>query len=80
MFSNLMCTLHTMTEQEEVVKAVEAMDDGKLRWSEIQMMKHTWRVAQELMRLTPPAFGNFKCASRDTTFDGFDIPKGYKVL
>ncbi|XP_009363898.2 taxadiene 5-alpha hydroxylase-like [Pyrus x bretschneideri] len=69
-----------LQEQEEVVKAVEARDDGKLRWSEIQMMKHTWRVAQELMRLTPPAFGNFKCASRDTTFDGFDIPKGYKVL
>ncbi|PQM36218.1 cytochrome P450 716B1-like [Prunus yedoensis var. nudiflora] len=44
------------------------------------MMKHTWRVAQELMRLTPPVFGNFKCASRDTTFDGFHIPKGWKVF
>ncbi|KAM1126364.1 hypothetical protein ACFX2B_041054 [Malus domestica] len=69
-----------LQEQEEVVKSVDARDDGKLRWSEIQMMKHTWRVAQELMRLTPPAFGNFKCASRDTSFDGFDIPKGYKVF
>ncbi|XP_068329841.1 taxadiene 5-alpha hydroxylase-like [Pyrus communis] len=69
-----------LQEQEEVVKAVEARDDGKLRWSEIQMMKHTWRVGQELMRLNPPVFGNFKCASRDTSFDGFDIPKGWKVL
>ncbi|CAN6565283.1 unnamed protein product [Malus baccata var. baccata] len=70
----------TRSEVLQVVKSVEARDDGKLRWSEIQMMKHTWRVAQELMRLTPPAFGNFKCASRDTSFDGFDIPKGYKVF
>ncbi|KAL6291205.1 hypothetical protein ACE6H2_008715 [Prunus campanulata] len=69
-----------LEEQKEVAKAVKASgDEGRLTWSEIQMMKHTWRVAQELMRLTPPVFGNFKCASRDTSFDGFHIPKGWKV-
>ena len=43
------------------------------------MMTYTWRVAQELMRITPPALGNFKCTWKYTSFDGFDIPKGWKV-
>lgn len=45
----------------------------------MQMMKYTWRVAQELMRLTPPVFGNFRLIKRDITFDGFHIPKGWQV-
>ncbi|KAK1572387.1 hypothetical protein Q3G72_031942 [Acer saccharum] len=68
-----------LEEQKEVVKAREGKD-RQLTWSEMQMMKYTWRVAQELMRLTPPVFGNFKCTSRDTSFGGFDIPKGMKVF
>lgn len=59
---------------------MEGSEGKVIAWKEIQMMKHTWRVAQELMRMTPPAFGNFKCAWRDTTFGGYDIPKGWKVL
>ncbi|KAK9283547.1 hypothetical protein L1049_011794 [Liquidambar formosana] len=43
-------------------------------------MKYTWTVAQELMRLTPPVVGSFKCARRDITFNGFDIPKGWQVF
>ncbi|KAK9283896.1 hypothetical protein L1049_012151 [Liquidambar formosana] len=31
------------------------------------------------MRLAPPVVGSFKCARRDITFDGFDIPKGWQV-
>ncbi|KAK1572524.1 hypothetical protein Q3G72_034098 [Acer saccharum] len=38
------------------------------------------KVLEELMRLTPPVLGNFKCTSRDTSFVGFDIPKGMKVF
>lgn len=45
----------------------------------MQMMKYTWRVAQELMRITPPAAGNFRVITRDITFNGFDIPKGWQV-
>ncbi|KAM5556868.1 taxadiene 5-alpha hydroxylase-like [Rosa sericea] len=69
-----------LQEQKEVVKAVEGSERKVITWNEIQMMKHTWRVAQELMRMAPPAFGNFKCAWRDTNFDGYDIPKGWKVF
>ncbi|XP_004308981.1 PREDICTED: taxane 13-alpha-hydroxylase-like [Fragaria vesca subsp. vesca] len=69
-----------LQEQDEVAKAVEGSERKVITWNEIQKMKHTWRVAQELMRMTPPAFGNFKCAWRDTTFDGYHIPKGWKVF
>ncbi|KAL5801247.1 hypothetical protein ACOSQ3_032879 [Xanthoceras sorbifolium] len=68
-----------LEEQKEVVRTREG-SDRQLTWSEMQMMKYTWRVAQELMRLTPPVFGNFKSTWRDTIFDGFDIPKGWKVF
>ncbi|RVW42369.1 Taxadiene 5-alpha hydroxylase [Vitis vinifera] len=69
-----------LEEQKQVAKAKEGKGNGKLTWGEVQMMKYTWRVAQELMRMTPPVLGNFKCAWRDTTFGGFDIPKGWQVF
>ncbi|KAL5734502.1 hypothetical protein ACOSP7_032363 [Xanthoceras sorbifolium] len=67
-----------LTKQKEVVEA-KKRSDGKLTWNEIVMMKYTWRVAQELMRFTPPISGNFKQVTRDVHFDGFDIPKGWQV-
>ncbi|KAJ9684018.1 hypothetical protein PVL29_016488 [Vitis rotundifolia] len=69
-----------LEEQKQVAKAREGKSNGKLTWGEVQMMKYTWRVAQELMRMTPPVLGNFKCAWRDTSFGGFDIPKGWQVF
>lgn len=65
-------------EQKEVIKTTDGTD-GRLRWSDVQKMKYTWRVAQELMRVTPPVFGNFKKTTKDTSFGGFDIPKGWQV-
>ncbi|KAF8006591.1 hypothetical protein BT93_K0789 [Corymbia citriodora subsp. variegata] len=35
---------------------------GGLSWGDIQKMRYTWRVAQELMRLIPALFGNFRKA------------------
>ncbi|KAJ7959537.1 putative Cytochrome P450 [Quillaja saponaria] len=68
-----------LEEQKQIVNAKEG-SEANLNWADLQMMKYTWRVALELMRITPPVFGNFKSASRDTNFDGFDILKGWKVL
>lgn len=70
-------------EQKEVAKAKREVEGKELQlisWREIQMMKYTWRVAQELMRITPPFFGNFRRVVRDTKFDGYDIPKGWQVI
>ena len=55
------------------------MKQNKLSWTEVQKMKYTWRVAQELMRLIPPVLGNFRRALKDISFGGYDISKGWQV-
>ncbi|KAK1284195.1 hypothetical protein QJS10_CPB21g01622 [Acorus calamus] len=66
-------------EQEAILKEREGVEDDKLTWNDLQKMKYTWSVAQELMRMNPPVFGSFKKVVKDTSFGGFDIPKGWQV-
>ncbi|MED6119319.1 hypothetical protein PIB30_010830 [Stylosanthes scabra] len=54
--------------------------DATLDWESIQKMKYTWCVAQETMRLYPTAPGAFREAVTDITFEGFNIPKGWKIF
>ncbi|GMJ14324.1 cytochrome P450, family 716, subfamily A, polypeptide 1 [Hibiscus trionum] len=68
-----------LQEQNEVLKAIKR-NGGKLTWSEIQMMRYTWRAAQELMRVNPPMLGSFRLVTKDITFDGHHIPKGWQVF
>ncbi|KAL4189962.1 hypothetical protein AMTRI_Chr08g209630 [Amborella trichopoda] len=68
-----------LQEQKKIGREMDG-SDGRLTWNELQKMKYTWTVVQELMRMTPPVFGNFKKALKDTTFGGFDIPKGWQVF
>ena len=42
-------------------------------------MKYTWQVARESMRLFPPIFGSFRKAITDIEYEGFVIPRGWKV-
>ncbi|KAK1284240.1 hypothetical protein QJS10_CPB21g01614 [Acorus calamus] len=64
---------------EEHTKILNETKDETLTWSDIQKMKYTWSVAQELMRIDPPAFGNFRITARDIDFNGYTIPKGWNV-
>lgn len=66
-------------EQMDIVKEREVKENN-LTWGDIQKMKYTWRVAQELMRLIPPVFGSFRKAVKDTSYGGYDIPKGWQVF
>ncbi|KAF6154293.1 hypothetical protein GIB67_026749 [Kingdonia uniflora] len=54
--------------------------DGKLKWGEMQSMKYTGRAVQELMRLKPLLSGNFRYVTRDISFGGYDIRKGWRIL
>ncbi|XVF60786.1 hypothetical protein PTKIN_Ptkin08bG0076300 [Pterospermum kingtungense] len=43
-------------------------------------MEYTWKAARESMRLFPPIFGSFRKAVTNIEYQGFTIPKGWKVL
>ncbi|GLJ25597.1 hypothetical protein SUGI_0490380 [Cryptomeria japonica] len=51
-----------------------------LQWVDVQKMKYTWKVAQETLRLIPPAFGGFRKVMKDIEFGGYAIPKGWQLF
>lgn len=66
-----------MTEHANIMSN-KRLDEG-LSLEDTKKMKYTWQVARESMRLFPPIFGSFRKAIADIEFDGFTIPKGWKV-
>ncbi|KAK7359068.1 hypothetical protein VNO77_01014 [Canavalia gladiata] len=46
----------------------------------IQKLKYTWAVAQEAIRLYSAAPGVFREALTDISYEGFTIPKGWKIF
>ncbi|PIN05456.1 Cytochrome P450 CYP4/CYP19/CYP26 subfamily [Handroanthus impetiginosus] len=51
-----------------------------LTFEDTKMMNYTWQVARESMRLFPPIFGSFRKAIHDIEYNGYTIPRGWKVL
>eukprot|EP01018_Ginkgo_biloba_P025239 Gb_30307 [translate_table: standard] len=49
-------------------------------WQETKNMKYTWQVLQETLRMFPPGFGTFRRAIVDIEYNGYTIPKGWKLL
>ncbi|KAF6134548.1 hypothetical protein GIB67_022288 [Kingdonia uniflora] len=67
-------------EQMEIFLRKRRSGEKKLTWTDLQSMKYTWRVAQELMRIIPLVFRNFREAAKDLYFGGYFIPKRWKVF
>lgn len=50
-----------------------------LNWDDFQKMKYSWNVVREVMRIAAPVPIGFKKASTDFCYDGYLIPKGWKL-
>ncbi|WMV38540.1 hypothetical protein MTR67_031925 [Solanum verrucosum] len=64
-------------EQMEISKSKAAGE--LLTWDDLQKMKYSWNVVCEVLRLAPPLQGAFREAIVDFIFNGFSIPKGWKL-
>ncbi|XP_049387869.1 beta-amyrin 28-monooxygenase-like [Solanum stenotomum] len=64
-------------EQNEISRNM--MPREVLCWNDIQKMKKTWNFVNEVLRDTPILQGTFREVIEDITYDGFLIPKGWKI-
>lgn len=68
-------------EQEEVIKSKEKLGEVKnLTWADTKKMPYTVRVIQETMRVASILSFTFREAVEDVEYEGYLIPKGWKVL
>ncbi|KAL6137212.1 hypothetical protein ACLB2K_062504 [Fragaria x ananassa] len=73
------CHSVLLEEHAEIMRR-KTPGDQNLTLDDTKKMKYTWQVARESMRLFPPIFGSFRKAIADIEYEGFTIPKGWKVL
>ncbi|XP_038877343.1 abscisic acid 8'-hydroxylase CYP707A2-like [Benincasa hispida] len=66
-------------EQEAIMKEKQSGDDN-LTWADTKNMPITSRVIQETLRMASVLSFTFREAVEDVEFDGYLIPKGWKVL
>nr|AMZ03394.1 cytochrome P450 CYP707A90 [Plectranthus barbatus] len=68
-------------EQEEIIKAKQESGDEKtLNWADTKKMPISTRVIQETLRVASILSFTFREAVEDVEFNGYMIPKGWKVL
>ncbi|KAL8264001.1 hypothetical protein R6Q59_022131 [Mikania micrantha] len=74
--------LRSVTEEQEAIKNCQDDDnqDKILSWADTKKMPITSRVIQETLRVASILSFTFREAVQDVEFEGYLIPKGWKVL
>ncbi|KAK9699098.1 hypothetical protein RND81_08G152500 [Saponaria officinalis] len=68
-------------EQEAIIKEKEKSGEERaLRWRDTKKMPYTTRVIQETLRVASILSFTFREAVEDVEYEGYLIPKGWKVL
>ncbi|CAK9170644.1 unnamed protein product, partial [Ilex paraguariensis] len=67
-------------EQEAIMRTKECVEEKVLTWEDTKKMPLTSRVIQETLRVASILSFTFREAVEDVEFEGYHIPKGWKVL
>ncbi|BBN09668.1 protein MpCYP716X1 [Marchantia polymorpha subsp. ruderalis] len=87
--ATLTMAIRKITEHSEVydkliaehTSITEVKEEGEpLTNDDVQNMKYTWTVIEETMRLYPALPGIFREATATFEYNGYTIPKGWKLL
>ncbi|KAI3756221.1 hypothetical protein L1987_56039 [Smallanthus sonchifolius] len=70
--------LQSLTDEQEAIK--RGQEDKILSWADTKKMPFTSRVIQETLRVASILSFTFREAVQDVEFEGYLIPKGWKVL
>ncbi|KAF7128034.1 hypothetical protein RHSIM_Rhsim11G0037500 [Rhododendron simsii] len=72
--------LQAVTEEQEAIRRDNCGEDKVLTWADTKKMPVTSRVIQETLRVASILSFTFREAVEDVEFEGYLIPKGWKVL
>ncbi|TKW41126.1 hypothetical protein SEVIR_1G293200v4 [Setaria viridis] len=72
--------LRAVIEEQEEIARSKGSADAALTWADTRRMRMTSRVIQETMRVASILSFTFREAVEDVEYQGYLIPKGWKVL